>query len=453
MAVSINKPTGLTKAYLLSGMILLCAGLIFGLLAAMQYVVPGFLKETFSFERLRPLHVTCVLFWILFSAIGTLQAYMHHEGMVTANRSRILAWQWVIMSTAILFVLVCDAMGYFGGREYMEFPPLLSIPLIIAWLVLLVFLVRSISHLRRQPVYVWMWLTGGFFLLFTFLESYLWTIPFIRQHIQSDMTIQWKANGSMVGSWNMMIYGSSIYLMEKISGEKRYSSSTIAFVLYFTGFTNLMFNWGHHIYTLPTLMYVKHISYIISMTELFIFGRILYSWRSTLDQVKRFVHIRAYRWIMAADLWIFLNLLLAILLSIPAINVYTHGTHFTVAHSMGATIGINTFLLLAFATDLILGDTARPSKSFTFLYWLANLSLFVFWISLILSGVMKARWQMSEHRIPFSSMMNQLHPFFLLFFSAGCLLVLSLLFLVFPLIRTLMQPLSPRTDHADGRDG
>ena len=41
---------------------------------------------------------------------------------------------------------------------------------------------------------------------------------------------------------------------------------------------------------------------------------------------------------MAADIWIFLTLVLAIAMSIPAINVYTHGTHITVAHTMGATM-------------------------------------------------------------------------------------------------------------------
>jgi len=55
----------------------------------------------------------------------------------------------------------------------------------------------------------------------------------------------------------------------------------------------------------------------------------------------------------------FLSLSLAIAMSVPAINVYTHGTHFTVAHTMGTTIGINSFLLLAFVFD-ILENKVRP---------------------------------------------------------------------------------------------
>lgn len=60
-----------------------------------------------------------------------------------------------------------------------------------------------------------MWLTGLFFFLFTYMESYLWLFPYFRNNVINDMTVQWKSYGSMVGSWNMLIYGCSIFLMEK----------------------------------------------------------------------------------------------------------------------------------------------------------------------------------------------------------------------------------------------
>lgn len=56
-----------------------------------------------------------------------------------------------------------------------------------------------------------------------------------------------------------------------------------------------------------------------------------------------------YRFLMAADYWVIINLAMGILMSIPAINLYTHGTHITVAHAMGTTIGINVMIILASA--------------------------------------------------------------------------------------------------------
>jgi nitric oxide reductase subunit B len=199
-----------------------------------------------------------------------------------------------------------------------------------------------------------------------------------------------------------------------------------------------MFNWGHHIYTLPTYPFVKHISYAVSMTELFILGRIIWQWKSSVSTARKHYHHTAYRFLMAADIWIFLTLILAIAMSIPAINVYTHGTHITVAHTMGATIGINSFLLLAIAFDILKDSCVPFTKSIKWInrgYYTANLSLLIFWISLIIAGVLKAKWQMNDAKIPFGTMMLQLRPYFIIFFLSGISLITGFYFILFPLIR------------------
>jgi nitric oxide reductase subunit B len=287
-----------------------------------------------------------------------------------------------------------------------------------------------------------MWLTGGVFFLFTFLESYLWVFPFFRNNVIKDMTIQWKSYGSMVGAWNMLIYGSGIYLMEKISDKKTYSQSSIAFILYFTGLFNLMFNWGHHIYTLPTHHFIQYISYTVSMTELFIFGRIIWTWRSTVSDAKKHFYQTTYRFIIGADVWIFLVLLQAILMSIPAMNVYTHGTHITVAHTMGATIGINSMMLLAFTVDLLShknGNDLEHRKWINRGFWIVQISLFIFWISLIMAGVVKAKWQMGQENSSFTSMMQQSKPFFIVFCVSGVCMTIGFCMILFPFIGTYIK--------------
>ena len=212
----------------------------------------------------------------------------------------------------------------------------------------------------------------------------------------------------------------------------------MAFLLYFTGLFNLLFNWGHHIYTLPTYPFIKHTSYAVSMTELFILGRIIWQWKSSVTTAQKYFHHTSYRFLLAADAWVFLTLALAIAMSVPAINLYTHGTHITVAHTMGATIGINSFLLLAFASD-ILQHTCMPAaqnkKWFRCGYLLANGSLLLFWLSLITAGILKARWQMSDTPVPFSSMMLKLRPCFIVFFVSGAGICTGLLLIIYPLVK------------------
>lgn len=438
MAPLNNNRLTTSKLFIIAGLLLMAAGMLFGLTGALQYLVPGFLKQYLSFEIIRPLHVSSVIFWIIFAAMGAVLTYLQQYTGKKIFSPVLVKIQFCIFIFSVPVILISYVAGVFGGREYWEFHPVLAIPIAAGWILFIINFIKSTGSFSKQPVYVWMWITGLVFFLFTFIESYLWIFPYFRNHVVNDMTVQWKSYGSMVGSWNMLIYGSSIFLMEKISGNKKYSHAPIAFVLYFTGLFNLMFNWGHHIYTLPTYPFVKHIGYAVSMTELFILGRIIWQWKSSVSTARKHFHHTAYRFIMAADIWIFLTLALAIAMSIPTINVYTHGTHITVAHAMGATIGINSFLLLAIAFD-ILQDTCVPlSRNIKWLnrgYFTANISLFIFWLSLIVAGILKAKWQMSDAKVPFSTMMIQLRPYFTIFFIAGSAMTTGFMLILYPLLK------------------
>lgn len=426
------------RLYIIAGLVLLALGILFGLVGALQYIVPGLFKANLSFEKTRPLHVSSVLFWIILAAIGSVSVYvLQYKGKIWSVK--LLKAQFVLFITAIVSIIYCYCYGIFGGREYWEFPPAISILIATAWLLFAVNFFKSIGGFRKQPVYVWMWLTGIVFFLFTFGESYLWLFPYFRNNIVNDLTIQWKSYGAMVGSWNMLIYGSSIYLMEKISGSSKFAHSPIAFALYFTGLTNLMFNWGHHIYTVPTHSFIQYLSYFISMSELVILGRIIFLWKKSLNEAKKYKHIRSYQFLLAADAWVIFTLSLAILISIPGINIYTHGTHITVAHTMGATIGINTMLLLAITFDTC-SNACKPISDFNKTlnkgFWITNLSLLVFCVTLIMAGIVKAKWQMSETPLPFSIMMKNLKPYFITFFISGFTLTAGLLMTIFPVLKT-----------------
>lgn len=423
-------------------MLLLGAGMIFGLIGAIQYIIPGYLKSYLSFEKVRPLHVSSVIFWILFGATGTVLTYLQEHSGRPLYSVALAKTQLFIFAITTLIILVSYVGGSFGGREYWEFNPVLALPIVVGWILFIINVTRTAKGWKGQPVYWWMWLTGAIFFLFTFLESYLWVFPYFRENIINDMTVQWKSYGSMVGAWNMLLYGSSIYLMGKISGNRNYGHSKIAFLLYFTGLFNLMFNWGHHIYTLPTHHFIKNISYAVSMTELFIFGRIIYLWRSTLTTAMKHYHHMAYRFLVASEVWVFLSLLLAITMSIPAINVFTHGTHITVAHTMGATIGINSFLILAFAFDILNNSCVKFEgfkSQFNKAFWLSNISLFVFWLSLIAAGILKSSWLMSTDRTPFAAMVYSLKPYFEVFMVSGFFLLSGLLWILYLMLKNQLR--------------
>jgi len=423
--------------FLLTALFMLLLGLCFGLLATVCYISPHFLKEQLGFISLRPLHVSSALFWIIIGATGCVYGGLKIIGKGEVNPTFAIL-QWFLWLMAIAGILKSYFNHEFGGREYWEFSPEWALPVVLAWLCFVYNFFRVVRKIKVWPVYVWMWLTGIVFFLFTFLENYLWVFPYFRSHFITDMTLQWKVNGSLVGSWNQIIYGTAFFLMDRMEGSQKVGRSKMAFAMYFLGLFNLMFNWGHHIYTLPTEPFIRYVGYVVSMTEWIFFLRIIYSWRQTLADIQKNYHYFPYRFLMASEFWIFLNMGQALLMSIPAINLYTHGTHVTVAHAMGTTIGINSMILFAACFEFLnQGRTGARSypKFLRRSFWLLQISLLVFWLSLNLAGIKKALWQMSDNQMSYSRMMDTLHLYFSTFFLAGTGLFISIalvaLFLIY----------------------
>ena len=419
--------------FLATALCMLVLGLFFGILAATIYIFPNFMKDQLGFISLRPLHVTSAIFWIILGATGCV--YNGLKQYVNKPLTYKVAFvQWALWIVAIIGIVISYFIKDFGGREYWEFNPIWALPIALAWMLFLINFYSLVKKIKDWPVYIWMWLTGVVFFLFTFTENYLWVFSFFREHFITDMTIQWKVNGSLVGSWNQILYGTAIFLMDKISNSKNSGRSKFAFLMYFLGLFNLMFNWGHHIYSLPTEKYIRYIGYIVSMTEWIFFVKIIFDWKKCVSVIQKHYHYFPYRFIMAADIWVFINMGQAALMSIPAINMYTHGTHITVAHAMGTTIGINTMILLAACFEFF--NRKEKSNYLNYLFWGLQISLLVFWLSLNGAGIQKGIWQLSSHQESYSKMMESLKPYFIVFAFAGLGLLITLSSFAIILINT-----------------
>jgi nitric oxide reductase subunit B len=420
-------------AFLALAMSYLLLGLIFGLLGSLQYLLPELLRQQLAFQKTRPLHVYLAVSWIFTAAQGSIYYVLPRiikKELYWRHGIKIHFWLQVITSSG---VVIAFFLGYFGGREYLEFPPLFGALIAVSWLPFAVTFFKSLKpNFSRAPVYHFSWSIGIIFFFLTLSESYLWLFDYFNHHQVRDTTVQWKALGSMVGSWNMLVYGLSMYLMETLSDNKKLNYSSLAFFFFFLGFTNLLFNWGHHTYIVPAAPWVKTVAYVISMTELLIFGHLLWKFRRNMVQARRDFHSIPLRLLAFADLWIFLNLGAAIAISVPAINYYTHGTHITVAHAMGTTIGINTMLLFAIVFHILEQQKpslfARKIKWIRAGIWITNIALLFFWTSLIGSGLVKISAALKNQS--FSQMMKWCQPFFKIFATSGAFILLGIAIMI-----------------------
>lgn len=426
------------------GILSLAAGMFFGVIGGFQFLFPEFLQELL-FTKTRPLHVSLVIASIFLIAIGGIYFYLPRQCKLALYSGKAVKLHfWIFLATGIAIIL-CYLSGKFGGREYFEFPPVLSLPIFLTWIL---FGVNYFNTVRQDktswPVYYWMWGTGIVFFFITYTEAHLYLIPYFRENMVREIMVQWKSYGALTGSWNMLVYGTALYLATKISGCDKYARSKMAFGLYFLGLFNLMFGWAHHTYLVPSDTWIRTFAYFVSMTELFIFGKIIWDWRASLQDWQKNRHCNAYRFLFAADIWVFVNLALALIISVPAFNLFTHGTHITVAHAMGSTIGINMMILLASVFYVIREELpneihARCSKHLRTGYLTINISLAVFFAALVLAGIGKGSYDGSS----FQEMMAGIRPFLITFTLSGVTLMIGFWIVLWHGFRLLGKIIAP----------
>ena len=429
--------------FIITALISLFLGMNFGLLAGLQYILPDFIKETLPFNAVRPLHTLFVVSWILLAAIGGIYYYITTNSSIKIYNYKLIKWHfWTFIITGIGIAFSYLSKN-FAGKEYLEFPSYFYFPIVSGWILFGINYFKSmLSSFKNWPVYYYMWSTGIVLMIFHFTEAHLWLLPYFRDNFIQNIAIQWKSGGSYVGSWNMLVYGTALFVMEKISGENSYATSKKAFFFYFLGLTNLMFGWAHHIYMVPTASWVRYFAYVISMTEWIILFSIIYDWKKNLSQEKKTQFSIAYKFMILADLWVFLNIILALLISIPAINLFTHGTHITVAHSMGTTIGINTLILFSsityiFNTEFSFSEnTIKKLKNGIQLF---HVSFILFWITLLIMGLKKSIWLFNNSTETFNKFQEAQHILHITFVFFGLGIITGLGIIIYQLTNTFQQ--------------
>ena len=431
--------------YILVGLLSLALCLLVGLLSGVQYVIPDFIKENLPFTVLRPLHTLFALSWIFMAAMGGIFWYIQNDKVNPV----IMKWQfWIFFITGILIV-ISYLFKKFEGKEYLEFPHWFYIPILLGWLLFGLYYFRVMwRNFSQWPVYYWMWGTGILLMIFHFTEAHLWILPYFRENYIQNLTMQWKSGGAYVGAWNMLVYGSSMYVMEKSSENDFYSRSKTAFFFFFLGLINVMFNWAHHVYAVPNPGWIRYAAYLVSMTEWIILLRIIYLWKKNLSNEKKIFYSSSYSFMMLSELWIFINLFLAILLSIPALNLFTHGTHITVAHSMGTIIGINTTILLSsicFILDKIKAISNNTKRYIVIGTKIFNLSFICFFITLLVMGVERSKWIYFSENILFSQFYDGNKHLHILFGISGLGLLLGMYIIIYQLIQFIIRIILKRS--------
>jgi len=364
-----NEGQKLGMMYFRVAIILFGAQLLMGLIAAIQFIAPGFLFELFDFSVARMVHINALVVWMLYAMIGAtyymLTDETGHEG-VHIGLGKLAFWILTAAVTVVVLVYIFVQVGagteasiwlIHEGREYIEAPRwadigITVVVLIFYWNIFATYMKGKKTGIMTVMVadllaLAGLYLTGMFFTDNISMDQFWWW---------------WVVHLWVEATWEVFVGVLAAYALIKIIGAKREIVEMWLWIEVLMLFGSGILGLGHHYFWIGTPEYWWEIGALFSALEpvplVAMFVHVLYDWGKEQGHKEAGVSIQgeeahalnngpAMAWIvtnafgnfLGAGVWGFFH-------TLPQVNIYTHGTQFTASHGHLAFFG-------AYATILI----------------------------------------------------------------------------------------------------
>lgn len=346
------------------------AQLLFGLVAAIQFVMPGFLYGILDFSIARILHVNALVVWMVFAMFGSVYWLLPDEtGIETIGIKIGKLLFWVFAAAIVVVVLVyllvqvgpaSDTTIWFitEGREYIEAPRWADYGIVVVVLGFVANLFFTgmkgqqtgiVTVLMADMIaFAGLYLAGMFFTDSISMDQYWWW---------------WVIHLWVEATWEVFVGAIAAYGLITMIGAHRKVVEMWLWIEVSMLFGSGILGLGHHYFWIGTPEYWWEIGALFSALEplplVAMFVHVLYDWgkETGLQMAEGYeghaidghtvTNKPAFTWFvmnafgnfLGAGVWGFFH-------TLPQVNLYTHGTQFTAAHGHLAFFG-------AYATILI----------------------------------------------------------------------------------------------------
>ena len=283
MATSFARPKGLplyesqklALAYFAVAIVLFGAQLIFGLLAAYQYINPSFALDQLPFMTNRTLHVNAMVVWLLVGLMGGVYWFLPLETgreVVGIKLAKFIWWVIVAGVGVVVLVYLFVQTGHGNaftlwfineGREYVEAPRWADLA-IVAWVAIFLYNVIATTLAARRitgllGVLIFdlvalgaLYTAGMHYTVNVTMDQYLW---WWVVHLWVEAT--WEVLVGVVMGWSLM------YLL----GSPRKLIETWLFLEVALVFGTGILGLGHHYFWIGTPEYWSGLGGFFSALE------------------------------------------------------------------------------------------------------------------------------------------------------------------------------------------
>ncbi len=353
--LSIGKK--LAIKYFTVAMVLFLAQMLFGLIAAWQFIAPDFLFGVLDFNVNRMVHINAMVVWLLYGFIGSIFWLIEDESGVPLVGAKIAEATFWILTVAVVIVVLVYLFVQSGpgetatlwlineGREYIEAPRWADIGIVVCMVA--IFYNVLATFLKGQ----WSGISGVLVLDLIALAGLYLAGMFYTTNLPVDQYWWWWVIHLWVeATWEVLVGCIMAWGLIKTLGARRKIVTTWLYIEVALMFGSGILGLGHHYFWIGTPEYWLGVGGFFSALEpiplvamvvhsVYDAGR--HAFRSNNHPALAWLIAHAFGNFLGAGVWGFMQ-------TLPQINLYTHGTQWSSSHGHLAFFGAYVTIVVAF---------------------------------------------------------------------------------------------------------
>ncbi len=421
--------------FFLSAVLLLGLQIVYGFIMGFAHMGYDVLHNLIPFNTARAVHTNLLVVWLLLGFMGAAYFIIPEE----SERELFSVPMAYVQLVSFLVVGVIALAGYhvnwWEGRKFLEIPRPLDYLVVVN---VLMFLANIGLTMWKAPRFstTGTVLYGG---LFSAALLYLpGMITFDNQTLDSYFR-WWVVHLWVEGVWELIMGGILSFLLIKLSGVDREVIEKWLFVIVGITFLSGILGTGHHYFYIGAPKYWLMIGGIFSALEPLAFlGMAIYAVAMARRGGAKHPNQSALNWTIGCAIMSFVGAgFLGFAHTLPAVNMYTHGTLVTAMHGhlafWGAYAMIN-FAVILYALPQLTGRKLFDSPVDVAAFWCSNIGMVAMTTAFGVAGVTQVYLE-RKMGLDFLLVQKELHPHFLGLVLAASLFTLGIGLYIFQFFR------------------
>lgn len=379
------------KYCLYAVMIFTLQGLV-AVLGASDLIFPK-LPSPIPFEYGRAIHLSFAVTWPLIGTLGIAYYFVIEDLQAEIFSLKLIRWQvWlVLLSTLGLYTTLALRLG--NGREYLDGLPIFYIGISLSLALSVYNMVRTVFANKQKitpPVAI---VTAGIILLLILLIP---NVIAFRNPVADEAVKFWVVHLWEELAFELTTSGfiASFFITSKIAEQKQivrwlYLEATLSV-------SGGLFGTGHHYYWIgyPAFWLILGVVFsLIQVTPVFMLVHLVYKGLKNKHPLNR--REKMTLWLLLSSLFHHVTgaSLLGLMITVPWINLYVHGTYITSAHAHLALFGTMGFLVLSGIYYILSKNVLIKRKQYL---WgigaviILNIGLIIMSFALLIAGFKQA---------------------------------------------------------------